>query len=59
MAIYEIEILTPYGWRADPDYLGGEDDDNKWPTEAAAQAAIDELVTLANFDRAELRVALA
>lgn len=22
MATYEIEILTPYGWRADPDYLG-------------------------------------
>ena len=58
MATYEIQILTPHGWRADPDYLGGDDDDNKWPTEAAAQAAIDELVAIGRFDRAELRVAL-
>lgn len=55
MATYEIQILTPHGWRTGPNYLGG----NKWPTEAAAQAAIDELVTEAGFDPETLRVALA
>ena len=58
MATYEIQILTPYGWRADSDYLGGDDDDNKWPTKAAAQAAIDQLVALGSFDPETLRVAL-
>ena len=56
MATYEIQILTPHGWRADPDYLG--DAGNRWPTEAAAQAAIDQLVALGSFDPETLRVAL-
>ena len=56
---YEIQVLTPYhGWINSPEYLGGDDDDNRWATEAEAQAAIDDLVAV-GFDANQLRVALA
>ena len=56
---YEIQVLTPYhGWINSPEYLGGDDDDNRWATEAEAQAAIDDLVAV-GFDANELRIALA
>ena len=45
--------------RADAwDTQGGDDDDNRWATEAEAQAAIDDLVAV-GFDANELRIALA
>ena len=56
MATYEIQVLTPYGWRADPDYLGNAG--NTWETEAAAQAAIDQLVAIGSFDPETLRIAM-
>ena len=57
---YEIQVLTPYhGWINSPEYLGHGFDNNRWATEAEAQAAIDELVALGGFDANEMRVALA
>ena len=56
---YEIQVHTPYhGWINSPEYLGGDDDDNRWATEAEAQAAIDDLVAV-GFDANRLRIALA
>lgn len=51
---YEIQALTPHGWAADPAYLG--DGLNEWETEADAQSALNELATIAGFNRDELRV---
>ena len=56
---YEIQVFDAYhGWINSPEYLGGDDDDNRWATEAEAQAAIDDLVAV-GFDANELRVVLA
>ena len=57
---YEIQVLTPYhGWINSPEHLGHGFDNNRWATEAEAQAAIDELVALGVGAANELRVALA
>ena len=57
---YEIQILDPrHGWINWPEHLGHGFDNNRWATEAEAQAAIDELVALGGFDANELRIALA
>lgn len=60
MTAYEIQIQAAQGWTADAELLGHgcTQDDNRWPSEAAALAAIDELVAV-GFDRDELRVSLA
>lgn len=54
MATYEIQSHTIHGWAADPAHLG--DGLNEWKTEADAEAALNELVTIAGFKRNELRV---
>ena len=57
---YEIQILDRHhGWINSPEHLGHGFDNNRWATEAEAQAAIDELVALGGFDANEMRVALA
>ena len=56
---YEIQVHTHYhGWINSPEHLGHGFDNNRWATEAEAQAAIDELVALGGFDANEMRVAL-
>ena len=56
---YEIQILDPrHGWINWPEHLGHGFDNNRWATEAEAQAAIDDLAA-AGFDTNRLRVALA
>ena len=55
----EIQVFNAYhGWINSPEHLGHGFDDNRWSTEAEAQAAIDELAA-AGFDTNKLRVALA
>lgn len=57
---YGIQVLTAYhGWIDSPEHLGHGFDNNRWATEAEAQAAIDELVALGGFVATEMRVALA
>lgn len=60
MIVYEIQIRSADGWTNDAELLGHgcTQDDNRWPSEAAALAAVDELVAV-GFDRDELRVVLA
>lgn len=56
---YEIQVFDAYrGWINSPEHLGHGFDDNRWASEAEAQAAIHELVA-ADFDANKLRVALA
>jgi hypothetical protein len=56
--MFKIETNTDHGWTDDPSILGHgcTDKDNRWPTEAAALAACDELASYAGFDRSKLRV---
>lgn len=51
---YTIETLTENGWTDDPTYLGSAD--NRWPTEAEALEACDDLAAVAGFSRSSLRV---
>ena len=56
---YEIQVFDAYhGWINSPEHLGHGFDNNRWATEAEAQAAIDELVAV-GFDANQLRIALA
>ncbi len=57
---YEIQLLDPHhGWINSPEHLGNGIDNNRWATEAEAQAAIDELVALGVGAANWMRVALA
>lgn len=57
---FKIEILTADDWSDDASLLGAgaNQDANRWRSQAAAQAACDDLVTV-GFDPARLRVAPA
>ena len=57
MHAFKIETFTTDGWSDDASLLGfgASQDDNRWPTQAAALAACDELAAV-GFDRSALRV---
>ena len=57
---FKIEILTADGWSDDTSLLGAgaNQDANRWRSQAAAQAACADLVTV-GFDPSRLRVAPA
>ena len=46
MTEFKIQTLTAYGWSDDASLLGhgASQDDNRWPTEAAALQACAELI---------------
>ena len=56
MQAFKIETLTADDWSDDPSLLGhgATDDDNRWPTQAAALAACAELCAV--LDPTRLRV---
>lgn len=46
MTEFKIQTLTAHGWTDDASFLGHgtSQDDNRWPTEAAALQACAELI---------------